>query len=460
MKRRVFGFATLVLAAGCATAPVPTPEAATRQGPPAQVRVEHPDWAKNAAIYELNTRQFTEEGTFEAARAHLPRIRDLGVDIVWLMPIHPIGEKRRKGSLGRPYAVRDYRKVNPEFGTLEDFRRFVATAHDLGMYVIIDWVANHTAWDNWMIEQHPEWYTRDAAGEFTHPADTDWTDVADLDFSQPGLREYMAESLEYWVREVGIDGYRCDVAGLVPTDFWNDVRRRLDAIKPVFMLAEWETQELHEQAFDATYAWRLYDLVHNVAMGKADARVLRDYYEDDQANWPADAIRMTFVSNHDKNTWDGTQFEQFGAALEAAIVLTVVGEGMPLLYNGQEAGNTKRLEFFEKDAIRWQAHPLADFYRDLFALLEGNRALWHGAQGGQMELIDNDAPGQVLSFVRRKGDDRVFAAFNFSARPATVRFGGRVHHGAWRNHFDGATERIDAATTLQLAPWGYRVFVR
>lgn len=434
---------------------------ATRQAPAtAQVGIEHPPWARNAAIYELNTRQFTEQGTFEAARAHLPRIRELGVDILWLMPVHPIGEARRKGTLGSPYAVRDYQAVNPEFGTLEDFKRLVDEAHALGMYVIIDWVANHSAWDNAMIESNPEWYTRDASGEITHVPDTDWTDVADLDYSQPGLRRYMTESLEYWVREADIDGYRCDVAGMVPLEFWRSARQQLEQIKPVFMLAEWEDVDLHHDAFDATYAWSWYDLMHKLAQGKATLDELANYYADDTENWPADSLRMTFVSNHDKNTWDGTQFQQFGPALEAAIVLSVVGDGIPLLYSGQEAGNEKRLEFFEKDTIAWRPHPVGDLYRKLFGLLDTNEALWHGDQGGAMVVLHNDQPQSVFSFMRRKGKDQVLSITNFSDQFVVVRLEGQQHHGDYRDALGAERVSVVEDTTLELEPWGYRVFVR
>ncbi len=445
--------------AGCTQVAVEAP-AADEFEPAPYVQVIHPEWAMNAAVYQINTRQFTPDGTFRAAMAELPRVRALGADILWLMPIHPIGEKKRKGTLGSPYAVRDYRKVNPEFGTLEDFKAFVDRAHELGMYVIIDWVANHTAWDNPLIESHPEWYTRDAAGEITHTTGTDWTDIADLDFSQPGLRRYMTESLEYWVRDVGIDGYRCDVAGYVPLDFWNTARRRLDAIKPVFMLAEWESRDMHQQAFDMTYAWSLHDTMHRVAKGDADAGALRGWYFGHANIWPDNALRMSFVSNHDKNTWEGTQFEMFGHALEAAIVLTVTGEGMPLLYNGQEAGNEKRLEFFERDPIAWREHPLAGLYTRLFALLEENRALWHGNAGAPMVQVDNSAPAAVFSYVRDAGSDAVFTVLNFSGEPRSVTFSGSSHTGRYRDYFSGNDVDVSVDSVLELEPWGYRVLVR
>lgn len=460
MNRVKLALAALALTAGCTPATTVTPTPYQDNDIVPYVQVKHPEWSRNATIYELNTRQFTVEGTFAAAEEHLPRIRALGVDIVWLMPIHPIGEARRKGTLGSPYAVRDYRGVNPEFGTLSDLKSFVARAHQLGMYVILDWVANHSAWDNPLIDEHPDWYTRDAHGRITHVPGTDWTDVADFDYSQPGLRRYMTESLEYWVREVGIDGYRCDVAGYVPLDFWEQARRRLDAIKPVFMLAEWESRDLHAHAFDMTYAWRWYELMHNIANGKANAGALAGYYADARNTWPADAMRMTFVSNHDKNSWDGTQFEQFGDALAAAIVLSVVGEGMPLLYGGQEAGLDRRLAFFEKDPIDWRQHWVGDLYQRLFALLHDNTALWHASRGAPLVPVTNNQPQRVFSFIRANQRDKVFAVLNFSDEPVRVRFDDALHHGRYRDWFSDQTVSVDAATELDLQPWAYRVLVR
>ena len=341
---------------------------ADRYQPVPYVRITHPEWSRNATIYQINTRQFTSEGTFRAAEAHLPRLKDLGVDILWIMPIHPIGEVNRKGPLGSPYAVKDYLGVNPEFGTLEDFRHLVTAAHDLGMHVILDWVANHTAWDNHLVTDHPEWYLRDWKGDFCPTPWWDWDDIIDFDYSSPGLRQYMTEALKYWVQETDIDGYRCDVAGFVPTDFWETARAELDGIKPVFMLAEWESKDLHAASFDMTYSWHWNDTVHRICHGSLDCSALEVYYAWNDKNWPREAMRMMFVSNHDKNAWEGTEFEQFGDGLDAAMVLTVVGEGMPLVYNGQEAGYDKRLEFFERDPIVWRDHPHGDLYRRLFAL--------------------------------------------------------------------------------------------
>jgi len=238
----------------------PTTQESVKLSPQNKATLQAPEWSKDAVIYQINTRQYSQSGTFKAVEQDLARIKSLGVDILWFMPIHPIGEVKRKGSMGSPYAVKDFQAVNTDLGTLEDFKSLVDAAHAMDMKVIIDWVANHTAWDNALMTEHPDWYTRNEKGEMQHPPETDWYDVADLDYSKQGLRDYMTESLLYWVRDVGVDGYRCDVAGMVPTDFWNSVRPKLDAIKPVFMLAEWQDPELHEKAFDASYAWRWNEL--------------------------------------------------------------------------------------------------------------------------------------------------------------------------------------------------------
>ncbi len=424
------------------------------------IKIDHPEWSHNAVIYQINTRQFTKEGTFAAAQKQLPRLKELGADILWLMPIHPIGEKNRKGSLGSPYAIKDYLGVNREFGTLEDFKSFVDAAHALDMYVILDWVANHTAWDNSLVTEHPDWYERDWKGDF-HPTPWwDWSDIIDLDYSKPALRKYMTEAMKYWVTEAGVDGFRCDVAAYVPLDFWDNVRRELDEIKPIFMLAEWQTRDLHARAFDATYAWDWHNAMHNIAVNGANAGALFGYYSANESAWPADAYRMTFISNHDKNSWEGTQFELFGDALEAAIVLSVVGEGVPLIYNGQEAGNPKRLAFFEKDPIEWREHPIGELYKKLFALKHQTQALGNGANGARMISVINSDPGSVFSFVRFGQEDGVFALMNFSAEEKTVSFPQSLHHGTYTNYFTGDDVIFDDTRSLTLAPWSYRVYLK
>jgi glycosidase len=439
-----------LLAAGCAT----------RQDPytPRDISgVRHPEWARDAVLYQINTRQFTPEGTFRAAEAQLARLDALGVDILWLMPIHPIGERNRKGTLGSPYSVRDYYGVNPEFGTIEDFRSFIAAAHRLGMRVIIDWVANHSAWDNPLASEHPEYYERDWRGNFRSTPWWDWTDIIDFDFRQTGLRRYMADAMTHWVREVGVDGFRTDVAAYVPIDFWEQLRSDLDAIRPVFMLCEAEMRDLHQRACDATYAWGWNRAVHNIAIGEADVGALFGFYSEHESAWPAGAMRMMYVSNHDQNSWEGTEFERFGPALYNAMVLSFAGEGIPLIYNGQEAGNDRRLQFFERDPIRWREHPNGELYRRLVALKTRNRALWNAPWGARMVQVVNSAPQRVFSFVRQQGGHRIFAVLNFSGEEQRVTFVDGLHHGRYRDFEGGAEVAVDAATDMRLAPWSYRL---
>ncbi len=424
------------------------------------VRLKHPEWSKNATIYQINTRQFSEEGTFKAAEKELPRLKELGIDIIWLMPIHEIGEKNRKGSMGSPYAVKDYYSVNPEFGSLEDLKAFVNKAHELDMYVILDWVANHTAWDNVLVEEHPEWYERDYKGDFRPTPWWDWSDIIDLDYSQPELRKYMTEAMKYWVEEADIDGYRCDVAGFVPIEFWNNLRKELDAIKPVFMLAEWEARDLHAEAFDMTYAWDWNEKLHNICMGKADVNQLYIYYSWNESAYPKNSMRMTFVSNHDKNAWEGTMYEQFGDGLEAAIALSVIGEGMPLIYNGQEAGNDRRLAFFEKDAITWQDHEIGDLYKKLFKLMKTNTTLWHAKWGSRMVKVPNNYESKVFSFVRQNEQDKVFAVFNFSDEAKTVEFKESLYHDTYQQFSNDEEVTMDAGSTLDLKPWDFQIFIK
>ena len=460
MSSRLSSLVPLCLALALLACPPPVFAGDETHTPEPYVKIEHPEWSRNAVIYQINTRQFTPEGTFAAAQEQLPRLRELGVDILWLMPVQPIGAVNRKGSLGSPYSIRDYYGVNPEFGDLDSLKSFIAAAHELGMYVILDWVANHTAWDNPLVEQHPEWFKRNAAGEFHSPAWTDWSDVIQLEYSQPGLRAYMADAMKWWVSEVGMDGFRADVAGFVPLDFWEDVRAGLDAIRPVFMLAEWETRDLHARAFDMTYAWSWNDALHRIAVGKADVGALGIYHYTDENSWPEDGIRMLFTSNHDKNAWEGTQFELFGDALESAIVLSFVSKGMPLIYNGQEAGNPKRLAFFEKDPIEWREHPLNELFRRLIVLKKENPVLWNGRWGADMVQVANDAPAQVLSFVRAGETGQLFAAFNFSDEAREVRFTGTLHTGSYTDFASGEEQTITAGQPLVLPAWGYRVLVR
>ncbi|MEQ5788955.1 alpha-glucosidase C-terminal domain-containing protein [Erythrobacter sp. NFXS35] len=422
------------------------------------VEVTNAEWTRDSVLYQLNTRQFTPEGTFAAAQEHLPRLAAMGVDIIWLMPIHPIGEVNRKGTLGSPYAVRDYRAVNPELGTEAEFRAFVAEAHRLGLRVILDWVANHSAYDNPLTASHPEWYTRTPEGALMSPAGTDWSDVADFDYSQPGLRRYMTESLVYWVREFGVDGYRADVAGYVPLDFWETARAEIEAVKPVFMLAEWEQRDLHARAFDATYGWGWKEAMQRLVKDGSGAGAIRGYYAGQSETWPHAAMRMVYTENHDQNSWDGVAADIYGPAYEAAIALSFVGSGVPLVYNGQEADNDRMLKFFERDPIVWREGRHDVLLRKLIALKTETPALHNGRFGAEMVEVPTDATQDVYAFTRGQAGERVFAVFNLSPRPQQVTFRQARHHGRYTDALTGAAAGFGGGETLALAPWGYRIF--
>jgi glycosidase len=454
----IAAFALALTAPAIAQSAEPIPP---RYQPRPYVGLTNPAWSRDAVIYQINTRQFTPQGTFRAAMAELPRLKALGVDILWLMPIHPIGAENRKGTLGSPYAVRDYFDVNPEFGTKADFKAFVDAAHAQGMHVILDWVANHSAWDNPLRTSHPEYYVRTWNGNFRPTLWLDWSDIIDFDYEQAGLRQYMTAALTYWVREFGVDGYRADVAGMVPTDFWDNARAELDAIKPVFMLAEWQYPELHRRAFDASYAWDWHNAMHAIGTGKADVGALFGYYSSDDAAWPHGAMRMLFTSNHDKNSWEGTEYELFGPALANVTALTFIADGIPLIYNGQEAGNARRLQFFEKDPIVWPSteHPNAAEYRRLIAFRDANPALHNGRWGAEMVPVVNTAHPRVFTFVREKDGNKIFGIFNFSAEPQEVGFTDGPFAGTYSDYRDGSAVTVEQSTRLTIPAWSHRVLV-
>ena len=445
---------------GVACQPKPAPVTVTSTAvdfPEALLRpVTHPDWSYNQSIYEVNLRQYSPGGTFAEFEEHLPRLKDLGVGILWFMPINPIGEKNRKGSLGSYYSVKDYYGVNPEFGTLEDFERLVAEIHDMGMYVIIDWVANHTAWDNALTKEHPEWFIRDIHGDFVPPV-PDWSDVIDLNYGDPGLWRYMIDAMEFWVRDVDVDGFRCDVAGMVPLEFWNVARAELDSIKPVFMLAEWEAPEAHDFAFDMTYSWNLYHLMNKIAKQVVPASAIGVYLERERDTYSPDAYRMLFTSNHDENSWNGTAFERLGDAAPTLAVLCATLEGMPLVYSGQEAGLNKRLEFFEKDLIPWQDHPMGEIYTALLNLKKENRALWNGDMGGEPQWIHTSDDNAVFAFLREKEGDRVLVLLNLTPVDQMVSLKDERCAGDYKEAFSGETVTVYPQVGVGLLPWGYVV---
>ena len=312
----------------------------------------HPEWSYSAVLYEMNIRQLTPEGTFQAAMERLPMLRDLGIDAIWLMPVYPIGEEGRKGSLGSYYSIRDYCAINPEFGTMEDFDAFVATAHSLGMKVLLDWVANHTARDaKWINGKSADWYERESDGTAKVP--WDWTDTAKLNYANREVWRGQIEAMRFWIEKHDIDGFRCDMAMLVPIEFWQEASKVLHAIKPdVFMLAEAEELNLFDRAFDMSYAWEIHHMMCDIAKGARRVWDLRNTMYADREKYPATAMRMMFTSNHDENSWSGSEFTRFGDSLQVMTALTFLWEGaMPLIYTGQELGYDHSFEFFDRDPI-------------------------------------------------------------------------------------------------------------
>ncbi|APD06119.1 4-alpha-D-((1-_4)-alpha-D-glucano)trehalose trehalohydrolase [Flavobacteriaceae bacterium UJ101] len=363
-----------------------------------KINFKQPEWAKNAVIYEVNIRQYSPEGTFNKVTADLQRIKDLGVDVIWLMPIHPIGKKNRKGSMGSYYSVKDYKAVNPEFGTLDDFKNLVKKAHAMDMKVIIDWVANHTAWDNVWVKEDINRYTADSLGNRPIvPEGTDWEDTADLDYSNPSTREEMEDAMLYWVKETDIDGYRCDVAGMVPLDFWTTLRPKLDEIKPVFMLAEDGEPQIH-QAFNMSYAWDFLHLMNDVAKGKKRITEVQDYIAKRDSLYQKEDVLMYFTTNHDENSWNKTVFQRYGRNHKNFATLAFTLDGMPLIYSGQEVGNKKELQFFEKDIINWKSDPdsLQTFYKDLIKVYKETPAFWTGENKGTIEFIDSKSKNVLI----------------------------------------------------------------
>lgn len=413
-----------------------------------------PKWVHDKVLYEVNLRQFSRAGTVEAFSDQLPRLKALGVGVVWFMPVNPIGDEARSGTLGSPYAVKDYTAFNPEFGTLEQFKAVVDRAHEMGLYVIIDWVANHTALDHPWGRRHPDWYTHDAQGNMVPPIEL-WKDVVDLNYDKPELRRAMIDAMSFWVREVGVDGFRCDTAEWVPLDFWVDARNALWKIKPVFMLAEGAKPELMDYAFDAAYAWDLTPNFQKINEGEKHATDLVNYIKAEARIVPGNGFRVNFTTNHDINSWEGTTAERLGDGMRAFTVLTFTLPGMPLIYNGQEAGLDKRLSFFDRDPITWRDDPMAKLYHDLAQLKRRNPALWHGLAGRPVEILDAQTNASVLTFQRRSGTDRVVVMVNLS---------GHVQHVPAIRDMDqmqpviGHISQAQPDGDYQLEPWQYGVW--
>jgi glycosidase len=427
---------------------------------PFTTEVIHPEWSKNTVLYEVNVRQYTDSGTFRAFEKHLPRLKALGVDVLWFMPTYPIGVVNRKGELGSYYSVKDYLGVNPEFGTIEDLKRVIDKAHKLGMHVILDWVPNHTSWDNPLTIEHPEWYVKDSTGKFTPPIGTDWTDVIQLDWSQKGLQDYMIDAFKFWVN-IGVDGFRVDHPHNTPKEFWERARNELEKIQPVLMLAEYEGEiGFLEKGFDMDYAWVMHHLMNSIAQGKDSAIAMSKYFNKEWAVYPNNAYRLMFLTNHDENSWAGTIDSLMGDSQRMFGTLIFTAQGVPLIYSGQENCLDKKLKFFVRDTIKWDACDLTGFYANLIRLKKENPALWNGDFGGKMIKIRTNKDKKIFAFYREKDQNRVIVLLNLSKKPVTFK---PLLHGIedeYTEYFTNQKVGLNKSVKLTLDPWGYKVFVK
>jgi len=429
---------------------------------------------ESAVIYEANIRQYSPEGTFDEFTKDIPEIKKLGVKVIWLMPIFPISETKRKATggadskfasefpkeeqsryLGSYYAVSDFTKINPEFGDIEDFRTLVSTAHEHGIYVILDWVPNHTGWDHTWLQTNPEFYTQNEKGEVVHPKDTDWTDTADLNYDNLAMRTQMIADMKYWLKNENIDGFRCDVAGSVPLDFWQDAIPKLRAEKDIFMLAEaWEPALLKERLFDMAYAWDGHHLLNNLANGEKTVSDLKTYMQTTyKERYEKDDMLMNFVTNHDENSWNGTIQERMGIKAEMLTALSYVLPGMPLIYSGQEYDLNHRLKFFEKDSIPKTKGKTFAFLTKLGALKNTNSALNGGKEKAIFEVLKSAKDVFVLK--RTKGDKTLLYLANFSDATSQVKV---TEKGVFRDLI--SEEKINLnGEALQVAPLTFKIII-
>jgi len=416
-----------------------------------------PEWAKQATIYEVNVRQYSAAGDFASVTQSLPRLKKLGVGILWLMPIQPISKINRKGTLGSPYSVADYKGINPEFGKSEDLKALINAAHKLGMKVIIDWVANHSGWDNpWIANK--SWYHQDSDGNIIAP-NRDWTDVAWLNYESPELRAAMIDAMKYWVTQFDIDGFRADYASGVPVDFWEDAVRQLQSIKPLFMLAEEQgTAGMLDKAFVANYNWRLLNLMNQIANDEIDVQSFVSFYRLKLPQYPAGSLPLNFITNHDENSWNGSEYKRLGAAVPAMAALTFTLPGIPLIYSGQEVGNTRELEFFEKDLIPnlETSNETTTFYTKLVSLKKKNKSLWNSSGVSITELLQNNS--KVISFYRSTDKNQVITLVNASPTTQKVKIDLSEVKGNYISFTSGKNVKINSTMSLTLKPWQFEIY--
>ena len=425
---------------------------------------KNPEWSYSAILYEMNIRQFTTEGTFRAASERLPFLRSIGVDAIWLMPIYPIGEEDRKGSLGSYYSIRDYKGVNPEFGSEADLRDFITKAHALGIKILFDWVANHTARDaRWISERPVDWYERDSEGRAKVP--WDWSDTAKLNYANREVWRGQIDAMRYWVEQFGIDGFRCDMAMLVPIEFWQEASAELHTIKSdIFMLAEAEEDNLFEGAFNMSYQWNIHHIMCDIAKGARRVWDMRNAMHAERQRYPREAMRLSFTSNHDENSWSGSEQSRFGRALEVMTAMTfLMPSTMPLIYTGQEVGYDHSFAFFDRDPIPEELYKegyATELYRRLADLKHSQRALDSGERGGDVIEIENNAKDCMMTFVREVADSRVVAIVNLSPYTIHADFRTGIYAGTYRDAISGERVILDEHVERDIAPWHYQILVK
>lgn len=421
----------------------------------------HPEWAYNSVIYEMNIRQSTPEGTFNAAISRLDSLKSLGIDIIWLMPIHPVGEKNRKGTLGSYYAIKDYYSINPEFGTMADFDNFLSHAHKIGLKIIIDYVGNHTSPDaSWVTEKPKEWYKRDSLGNTV--VEFDWYDIAKLNYDCAEVREAMEDVLTYWI-DKGVDGFRCDMAMLMPNEFWNKSFAKIREMNPnIFLLAEADQADIHTEAtFNASYSWEIHHVLNSIAQGKANVDTLKRILLKYENEYPKEAFKLMFTSNHDENSWAGTEFERMGSAVTTMAALTyLLPKGIPLIYTGQEIGFNRRFQFFEKDSLGdWTPNRYTALYKTLNTLKHNNPALAAGERGGEVKYISCEEPNLLIFTRKAECGNRVLSIFNLSTEPCKISYNSEIA-GEYINAICGSKEVLKSNNTLDLKPWEYKILTQ
>jgi glycosidase len=423
------------------------------------IKYTRANWIANTNVYEVNIRQYTPEGTFNAFARSLPRLKDMGVEVLWVMPIHPIGKINRKGSLGSYYSIADFKGVNPEFGTGAEFKKLVEQVHALGMKLIMDWVANHAAWDNVWTTDHPEYFVRDEAGNFKAPYD--WTDVIQIDHSSTAEQDAMIDAMQYWITEFDIDGFRADLAHLTPLPFWKKARTAIEPLKPnLFWLAESEEAGYHE-VFDASFTWEWMHCTENYYKGNAGFDALYDVLDRYQTTFPQSAHRLYFTSNHDENTWNGTGPEKYGDMLKCLAVFSCTWNGIPLIYSGEEMPNTKRLQFFDKDSIAWTGeYGLHEFYKTLLALRKNNPALRSADEAVATFNIITEGAKNIMAYLRKHEFYEVLVFLNLSAAITGFSVKDQLINNGYTNVFSHTEHYLQPGTFLKMQPWDYLVFER